>query len=123
MESPAMKTSPYQFVCRADKSDEVMHEIERQDIDFQASFYLFVQATSLYGWNERERLETLDGRFQTYALPVHGNDGRRAMLTREVGTDCYTYLGLTTRHSDRDVVFGEACQAHGLVAPSRQPHP
>lgn len=118
-----MDQDRYEFVCRSDPPDRVMDELRGQDLDFQEAFYFFVVKTNRYGWDERERLETLDNRFQTYVLPVKDGDPRSAMLTREVGTDRYTYLGLTRNNPARDEVYAEACKAHGLASPARTPYP
>ena len=118
-----MDQDRYEFVCRSDAPDRAMDELRRQELDFQVAFYAFVDLTNRYGWDERERIETLDDRFQTYAIPVDGGDPRRAMLTREVGAERYAHLGLTRHNPCRDEVCAEACKAHNPVSPRRAPYP
>lgn len=121
-----MAQDRYEFHLRPDGKKAAIAEIAEQDDNFQLGFYDFCYATSQHGWDQRERLETLDGRYQTYVLPIAGDRTRRAMLTREVGTRRYCFLGLTLAVHNvtaRAQAYTQACKAHGLDAPTREPNP
>ena len=85
----------YEFVLWDSRGDQLIHELEQQDVDFQLAFYVFVQKTAQSGWLRSQRMETLDSRFETYALSVTLGDARHAMLTRTTSGNRYTYLDFT----------------------------
>jgi len=111
----------YEFILWDENGDRLIGEIERQDVVFQMEFHLFVEKTSRFGWARSELLETLDGRYETYVLPVIHGDPRCVMLTRGTQNDCYTYLGITCEADHREAVYQVACQAHDLKCPRRVP--
>ncbi len=122
-----MGADRYEVLIRPDRpGEEILKEIERQDLDFQQIFYDFICATNSYGWDQREHLETLDDRFQTYVLPVGGDRNHHVMMTREVGHNRYYYLGLTTAELGKpakEAVYRNACEAHSLSNPQRVQNP
>ncbi len=110
----------YEFVLWEAEGDRLVAEIEAQDDDFQEEFYTFVEKTARSGWLRKERLETLDGCFETYAFFIASNQPR-VMLTRPTEGNRYTYLGLTMENDPKEAVYRAACKAHGLNNPRRTP--
>ena len=112
----------YAVLCRPDDPDRVVAELEAQDETYQRLVYDWMYLTNRNGWNEREAMETLDGRFQTYAFMLGGDASRRLLFTREVGTSTYYLLGIVTAAPEpqlRQKAYDETCRAHGLVNPAR----
>lgn len=110
----------YEVLLREDRPDQAVAQMRRQDADFRAAQLELMEQINRNGWDQERCLETLAERYQTYALEPIPGDGRFAMLTREVGTNRFTYLGVTRVFPPHEAVYRAACTAHGLRAPSRR---
>jgi hypothetical protein len=71
----------YEFVL-PDDDGSIVAELERQEVEFQREFHLFVEKTVTYGWDRQERKELIDGQVETYVMELAAGDRRRVMLTR-----------------------------------------
>lgn len=111
----------YSCVLPSKGKKRLVEQLGAQDLQFQVEFYLFMDKTLAHGWDTGQRLETLDGRYHTYALQVKPGDRRLAMLAREIGGKVYVYLGLYLPGdlSPVEAVYREACSALQLTDPRR----
>lgn len=114
----------YTFNSCSDCKDEIERKIRAlKDSDIQCfmEFIVAVDWITRYGVNRSERLETLGGQYDTYAYPLYGcKQAQKMILTRQIGTNKYIYLGLTTNNDPMAIAYTLACDVHKLKEPKRE---
>lgn len=114
----------YRFDSPDGLDDEIKRELRRlKDSDRSCfmAFYIAMEKITLVGINRSERLETLDGLYDTYSFPLEGcKHDTEIVLSRRIGEEAYTYLGLMFGlFNPKEAAYVLACNIHNLKSPER----
>ena len=109
--------------------DELKQQLATlKDLDYECFKAIYSEVSKITGYKEKlgvgvnrsDRIETLNGVIDTYVYPIWGcSNGEKFVMTREIDTNTYVILGMTKEKRAQELVFGLACQAHGLTMPIR----
>lgn len=103
------------------RSDEpaathVLERVRQASVSFRQEFILMVAKMEQDKIPRQECMETLSGRFETYALLL-GGFTEFLLCVRDQNS--WTILQITDHLDLKQEAYREVCKAHGLVNPTR----